>query len=98
MLSQPSAERWTMSQPAPEFQRTRRSAEASTAQLTPAHVKLLECALAGTPPWECLPDVICLIAYLDELVARRYLVVEGRSYGITPQGRQFLTALKPQLA
>ena len=98
MLSQPFAERWPMSQLAPEFQHAKRSAEATAAQLTPAHIKLLECALAGTPPWACLPDVIGLIAYLDELVAQRYLVVEGSSYGITEQGRQFLTALKPPLA
>lgn len=98
MLSQPFAERWYMTQLAPKFQRAKRSSEATSAQLTPAHIKLLECALDGTPPWECLPDVICLISYLDELVARRYLVVEGSSYGITEQGRQFLTALKVPLA
>lgn len=87
-----------MNQLAPEVQRARQSAEAAAAQLTPAHIMLLERVLDGTPPWECLPDVIILIFCLDELVARRFLVVENTSYGITEQGRQYLTALKQPLA
>jgi len=81
-----------MSLLASEFRRAIRSEMAISAPLTPAHHRLLECALAGLPLWECVPDVVCLIAYLDELVARRYLAVEGSSYGITELGRQVLAA------
>ena len=82
-----------MPQTALEHLSSRRTAKSSRARLTAEHVKLLECTRDGTPPWECLSDVVSLIACLDELVAQNYLAVHGRSYVMTPQGRQFLASV-----